>query len=342
MAFMHLREGIFFTAVSMSMILGCGNATNTSEGKQSTGGTTTGSFASGGAGGTATASSFASGGTGGAAQGQGSGQGSGGALAATGPDGFPAVCVNSLPLIPGEREPLTFSLKLELNGKPLIYGENNALAGGGTLLLSNLRFYISEVNLVDASNQRVPVDLVDSGGQHRKPYNVHFVNAEAPESLGLRVRAPVGTYSGVEFLLGLTDGCNNTFSPLDAPLDEASQLKWPHTFGYLFLRYEGMVTEPLTIMPSTAQKVHMGGGVHERMAPKISVLGAITVAKANAEIPLKFALDEVLKGAAMPADLANFMLPPPAPPGPPGAEIVAGEHLRQNVPKLTIFSLSGP
>jgi len=339
---MLLREGIFFSAVSMSMIMGCGIASNTSEGKQTnTGGTATGSFASGGTGGTSTGSSFASGGTGGAAQGQGSGQGSGGALAATGPDGFPAVCVNSRPLIPGEREPVAFSLKLELNGKPLIYGENNALAGGGTLLLSNLRFYISEVNLVDASNQRVPVDLVDSGG-HRKPYNVQFVNAEAPESLGLRVRAPVGTYSGVEFLLGLTDGCNNTFLPLDPPLDEASQLKWPHTFGYLFLRYEGMVTEPLTIMPSTAQMVHMGGGIHERMAPKISVLGAITVAKANAEIPLKFALDEVLKGAAMPADLANFMLPPPAPPGPPGAEILAGEHLRQNVPKLTIFSLSGP
>ena len=47
---------------------------------------------------------------------------------------------------------------------------------------------------------------------------------------------------------------------------------------------------------------------------------------------LRLALDEVLRGAQLPANLDGFD-------GIPADEVIAGEHLRQNAGQVSLFSL---
>jgi hypothetical protein len=134
---------------------------------------------------------------------------------------------------------LELPLQLLLGNQPFVFGQENALPGGASLVPLDLRFFISGVSLLRAdSEQPIPVDIVTAAGTPA-PYGVYFFNAEDPSASALRVLAPPGTYLGLSFRLGLASACN-TRDPgaSDPPLSPTSQMTWPHT-GYLFLRFEG-------------------------------------------------------------------------------------------------------
>jgi hypothetical protein len=233
---------------------------------------------------------------------------------------------------------LSLSVAPVLEGKPFVFGDANPLASGVKVTPLNFRFYVSHVSLLQTGGAGVPVDLVTATGAV-EPYGVHLFNAEDAASEVLRVLAPAGTYAGLTFTLGLDDACNSGL-PGDRmpPLTDTSQMTWPHTSGYLFLRLEDQLdtsgaADAGTIAIPTL--VHMGGVPGNLFAPTVTVGGALALA-AGAPTAKTLTLDvgAVFAGAEADVDPATFAMVLPFP------EVQAGERLREHVSKLALFALA--
>lgn len=241
--------------------------------------------------------------------------------------------------------------EFDLEGKPLVIGEENPLAAGGMLTPLNLRFYVSQVSLRRDDGTSVSADLVTAAGGPEK-YGVHLVNAEDGDSLRLRVLAPAGNYSGIDFMLGLTDPCNAGPTSRQPPLSESSQMTWPHAFGYLFLRFESRMSPRTTpdtdagvsavdggmrALPSLIPPmIHMGGQVGRIFAPIVHAPGAVLVpVTGKVSRRLRVSMDEVFKAAVANIDLSDFS-------GIPSTEVIAGEKVRRAASTAPLFLLSAP
>ena len=166
---------------------------------------------------------------------------------------------------------------------------------------------------------------------------MHLFNAEDDSSRALRVLAPPGTYTGVEFILGLNDACNtSSMAGRVPPLTDTSQMTWG-PLGYLFLRFEALLSSigpPPDGGAWTPQAIHMGGAPGRLFAPVIRVEGALSVpAGAAVTRSLRVAMEQIFVGATMEADVATAPLT--------GDEVINGERLRKNAPRLPLFTF-GP
>jgi hypothetical protein len=238
---------------------------------------------------------------------------------------------------------LSLPLQLSLGGQPFVFGQPNALAAGGSLVPLNLRFYISEVELLRSNGEApVAVDVVTAAGAPA-PYGIHLFNAEEAESSTLRVLAPPGQYSGLGFALGIKLSCNQQ-SPaqLSDPLTALSQMTWPHTGGFLFLRYEGRYTAADSGGAAGAAPafgslpaLHMGGDIKKERVPRVTVQGALSIpASGTLEKGLSVVMDEIFKGATAEIDVSDVAVGLLSAP-----ESIAGERLRRQLPELHAFVL---
>jgi hypothetical protein len=258
------------------------------------------------------------------------------------PDGGEPVsaCVENPQAKPGVRTIVSVVVEPTYAGEPLPFGEPFALPNGGTITVSNLRFFVSDVQALAGGDQLVPVDVVAPDGGPA-PYNVQLVNAATASETTFQLAVPVGDYTGMSLLLGLDDACNHLV-PSDSkpPLTFQSQLTWPAPFGFLFLRYEGLVTGA-TGPDAPMSALAVGGLPGYAFAPRVRAPGAFHVTSAaGATVHLRMALDEIFKGASLPLDPG---VPPSPIPPPPGTEIEAGDHLLHNAQKVSIFSVTnGP
>ncbi|HVR62519.1 MAG TPA: MbnP family protein [Polyangia bacterium] len=275
----------------------------------------------------------------------------------------PVTTGDACPESPAPRFPtgalLQLPLALQFRGATMRFGEPNAAGGGATVTPLNVRFYLSQVALIRTGGAgTVPVDVVDASGQPL-PYGVHFFNGEDPITQVLRIRAPAGQYDGITFSFGLGDECNAGPPERNPPLSAASQMTWPHGFGYLFFRYEARVSGGSgpdaggdgdggvavgdggdsgaaddSSLPGLPAAIHMGGWPHLVLAPTARAAGALAVTDAPPSTRTLFlVMDEVFRGAGTPAKSA-------LPLAPPGAEAAAGENLRQAAKALTLFVLA--
>lgn len=249
---------------------------------------------------------------------------------------------------------LAFAIEPRLGDRAFVFGEPNPAALGVRITPLNFRFFVSHVALLRAQGAPVPVDLVTATGA-LEPYGVHLFNAEEPTSQTLRVLAPAGSYTGLTFLLGLDAGCNSGLPDTrQPPLTAASQLTWPHLFGYLFLRYEARVSidagdaaatdagdAAVTEVGATdagdlpfPTAVHMGGIPGRLAAPTVSVKGDFAIANGQVTMkPVVLDMGAFFAGAEQagdPSTLAGIVLPP-------GPEVQLGENLRQHAPGLALF-----
>jgi hypothetical protein len=236
---------------------------------------------------------------------------------------------------------VSLPMKLVMAGKPFVFGQSNALSDGGSLVPLNFRFYISEVQLLRAGGEEpIAVDIMTAAGTP-PPYGVHFFNAEEADSSTLRFLAPAGEYTGLSFALGLKLACNRQQpSTLSDPLTDVSQMTWPHTGGFLFLRFEGRVTAGggAGISSATSEippAVHMGGNILTELLPYVTVSGsgALSIpASGSLEKGMRVVMDEIFKGASSAIDVSDMA-------GPPAPDTVAGERLRRELPDLHVFEL---
>jgi hypothetical protein len=228
------------------------------------------------------------------------------------------------------------------------FGEPNALAGGGTLVPLDVRFYVSKVNLVRSDETTIAADIVTESGMP-VPYGVHLVNAEDAASLRFRVLAPPGSYSGAMFTLGVGDECNG--GPFDRaePLSNTSTMVWPHVGGYLFLRYAGSVTAgsegalpPDAGSPDAGSPelppgaIHMGGLPTLLLAPIVRAPGSITLApNTPSSMRLVMNFDEIFRAATSDLDVSDY-------PVETHPEVLLGEKVRRLAPELSLFALLPP
>jgi hypothetical protein len=236
---------------------------------------------------------------------------------------------------------LSLAITPTLDGKPFAFGQPNALTDGGSLVPLNFRFYISQVQLLKSGGDPVPVDLVTATGE-LEPYGVHLFNAEDDQTSRVRVLAPAGDYVGIDFGLGIKLGCNQQApSTLDEPLSDVSQMTWPHTGGFLFLRYEGRYTaaDGSAVPPSgVPSAVHMGGNITQELAPRVSLPHSFTISPTDPrEMALSLSMDELFKGATANIDVSDVPVGIPSTP-----ESVAGERLRRGLPGLHLFAFIVP
>jgi hypothetical protein len=248
-----------------------------------------------------------------------------------------SACVEDPQAQPGARSIVTVVADPTYAGKPVVFGEPFALPNGGTLTVSNFRFFVSDFQVVMGGDQLVPVDIVAPDG-NPAPYNVHLVNAASASEMTFQLAVPAGDYTGMSLIFGLNDACNRRDSTASKPpLTFQSQLTWVQPFGFLFLRYEGMVTGatgPDAPLPAVA----VGGLPGYVFAPRIQAPGAFQVAGTSGiTVHLRVALDEMFKAALLPFDPIT---PAPPIPGPTGSEIEAGDHLLANAHKVSIFSVT--
>jgi hypothetical protein len=241
-----------------------------------------------------------------------------------------AACLEMPSPQPGPRSLVTFAVQLDYASSPIVFGEPFRLLHGGAMTLSNFRFYISDLMLVRANGPPVPVDLVAADGTPI-PYNVHLAIAGEDAAMSFRVAATPGTYTGVSFVLGLNDGCNN-HEPAHSkpPLTIISEMSWGGPpLGYLFLRHEARVAG-VSGPDAPPSEIHMGGWVGKVFAPHVTAPGPLTVvADASVTVRLRLALEQLFKAATLPAE-------------PNGVFAVTdpGERARQNAPKVPLFTVA--
>src|SRR6478609_6539827 len=218
-------------------------------------------------------------------------------------------CEEHPTLLRSQGTELSLQLSPTLDGKPMAFGQTNAVSDGGSVVPLNFRFYISEVQLLPKSGDPVAVDLVTENGEAEN-YGMHLFNADDDDASTVRVLAPAGEYVGLSFALGIKLACNQQ-SPrnLADPLSDVSQMTWPHTGGFLFLRYEGRYTaadgSALTAsnIPSA---VHMGGSITKELAPRVTVPHDFTIAETDPlELALSLSMDELFKGATADIDVSD-------------------------------------
>jgi hypothetical protein len=228
---------------------------------------------------------------------------------------------------------VALAFKPILNGKPLLVGEPSAVLGG-EVTPTNARFYVSEVELLRADGSPVAVDLVTATGS-AAPYGVQLVNLEEPEASTVRLLAPTGTYAGARFTFGINDACNSGGVSQGPPLSANSQMVWPHVAGFLFFRYEALWTAVDTTALAPPSMIHMGGVVGNIFAPRAEVQGALTVPPPGGSAPsIRVSFDEIFRGASGTEPVSGLLFATP--------EVVAGDQLRQAVPRLPIFTFETP
>lgn len=152
------------------------------------------------------------------------------------------------PTVAGSSQLVKLQFAAEVNGQPFACGQQYAKVGttASTATPSDFRFYVSEVHLINASGQAVPVDLEqDRVWQLENIALLDFENGTGPCRNGtsgvntaVRGNVPAGMYTGVRFTLGVPFSRNHgdpTVAP--SPLNNTAMF-WNWQGGYKFLKFD--------------------------------------------------------------------------------------------------------
>jgi hypothetical protein len=141
---------------------------------------------------------------------------------------------------------LVFRYKALANGKLLTASGTYSNSSGEAFTVTKFNYYISNIRLTGKNDSVYAV-----------PESYYLVkHMEGSESFTL-TGIPAGTYSAVEFLIGV-DSARNVSGAQTGALDEANGMFWTWNTGYIFLKLEGMYVS--TITPNADNfAIHIGG-----------------------------------------------------------------------------------
>lgn len=123
-----------------------------------------------------------------------------------------------------------------------------AVSSSVSLQPLDLRFYISDVRLVKADGSTVPVIMTADGKwQSRGAALLDFENKTGTCNPGATTTTDTntsinfqyvpGNYTGIQFVLGLTDDLNRIPNTAESPFNVGG-MYWSWTTGYKFMRFE--------------------------------------------------------------------------------------------------------
>jgi uncharacterized repeat protein (TIGR04052 family) len=148
---------------------------------------------------------------------------------------------------PGQQA-VTLRFAAQVNGQPFACGQRYTGVGStrSTITPSDYRFYVSEVQLIDARGRAVPVTLTQDGAwQLENIALLDFENGTGPcrngtadTNTAVRGTVPAGTYTGVRFTLGVPFARNHG-DPTTAPSPlNLTAMFWNWQGGYKFVKFD--------------------------------------------------------------------------------------------------------
>jgi hypothetical protein len=129
-------------------------------------------------------------------------------------------------------------------GVPLQMGAAYANPLGETFTVNTFKYYLSNLALLH-SNGATPIA------------DTYFlVDQEIDSTKTIRIKVPVGTYTGLRMLLGV-DSTRNVSGAQTGALDPTLDMFWTWNTGYIMAKLEG--TSPLSSAPNNRIQYHIGG-----------------------------------------------------------------------------------
>jgi uncharacterized repeat protein (TIGR04052 family) len=162
---------------------------------------------------------------------------------------------------------VTLRFAAQVNGQPFACGQSYGDIGTtrSTITPSDYRFYVSDVQLIDASGRAVPVTLTQDGTWQRdRVALLDFENGSGPcrngtaaTNTSVRGSVPAGSYTGLRFTLGVPFAANHG-DPTTAPSPlNLTAMFWNWQGGYKFIKFDTATGgQPATTAPPHPQ----GGG----------------------------------------------------------------------------------
>ncbi len=129
--------------------------------------------------------------------------------------------------------------------QPLVLNTTYSNRFGEDFTLSKFKYYISNIALVDAADQKHPV-----------PDTYFLVDENNPASKTFSINAEGGNYKAIQFLLGV-DSTRNVSGAQTGALDPMLDMFWTWNTGYIMAKLEG--TAPLSNLPNQKVEYHIGG-----------------------------------------------------------------------------------
>ncbi|MGD1858542.1 MAG: MbnP family copper-binding protein [Leptolyngbyaceae cyanobacterium] len=172
--------------------------------------------------------------------------------------GLGGLAVYQAPAIAVDSEMVTLQFEGMVGDEPFACGQAYEIGAPATPMTAlDFRFYVSEVALIDADGNEVPLILEQDGlWQHQ---NVALIDLEdksgacANGTVETRAQVvgsvPAGDYTGVKFTLGVPFALNHIDSTLAPSPLNLTALWWNWNFGYKFARID------LTPAAATAQAI---------------------------------------------------------------------------------------
>jgi uncharacterized repeat protein (TIGR04052 family) len=148
---------------------------------------------------------------------------------------------------PGQQA-VTLRFAAQVNGQPFACGQRYAGVGStrSTITPSDYRFYVSEVQLIDARGRAVPVTLTQDGAwQLENIALLDFENGTGPcrngtadTNTAVRGTVPAGTYTGVRFTLGVPFARNHGDTTTAPSSLNLTAMFWNWQGGYKFVKFD--------------------------------------------------------------------------------------------------------
>lgn len=123
------------------------------------------------------------------------------------------------------------SFQNQMNGQPFVLNQTYTSPAGDAFEVEDLKYYISNVKLLNATGQVV----------YTEPESYHLINLGAGKTSFTMPKVPAGSYSQLQFSLGVDEARNHTIDQ-QGDLDPSTDMVWDWNTGYKFLLLEGTYT----------------------------------------------------------------------------------------------------
>lgn len=140
---------------------------------------------------------------------------------------------------------LRVSFRLLHQGEPLTTGTDYINSSGESYQVDVCKFYVSNIRVIGTGGQ---------SASEKESY--HLVDHANPESRELKLMLARGTYTQLEFMIGV-DSLRNVSGAQTNALDPMLGMFWTWNSGYIFAKLEGR--SPVSTAPRQAFTYHIGG-----------------------------------------------------------------------------------
>jgi len=190
--------------------------------------------------------------------------------------------------VPPQTGTLKITFKNTVKGNPMLLFTSNYTNGFGEQYnITKFKYYISHIGL-------------NGTGTTAANDGYYLIDEGTPSSLSFSFEAPVNTYSGISFLLGV-DSTRNVSGAQTGALDPLNDMFWTWNSGYIMAKMEG--NSPQSPVVNNKVEYHIGGfagtnSVLKNISSPFAALGTLDIrAGKTSEIFIEADFDKWWQGS---------------------------------------------